>query len=564
MLESPLHVPLAERLRAWPRSAGHAARKALRVVTTSAHPEVEPIGLLPLVALGACLFFSVRMFLHSKFPPMQDLGHHVALSAVVSDWGRPGSLYTALYEHYDPLAANSLMYTVAGYVGRVVGVVTALRGCLVFYLVGVPLANLYALRAFGRSSWGAVLAVPLVYNMNFVAGFANLLFAAPLMVAVIPAFYLALSRPSWRRTLGTSLLFGALFLAHAHAFLWTGSICFLLTLAMAGAALARPGELGGRLRATRTLLGVSLVIVLPSVLLFLRWYERTFGAGRMEGAVINATGTLDQGFGAYFQPPATRFANIAYCLKTFLPDDDDLRNAILVLAVTGVAVSCARLHRFRRPPVMELTCVVTALSFFFLPEGMKGHDVIASRQIGIAMWFLPALVTPVPWRASPFARAAVVAGILAVSAVCLRSLQAHWTSFEGDDVAGLDDVLRAAPPRLWLHYVKIDPESRHFAWRALWHVDKFYMGEKLGQVADTPGILSTSAIRYREGVEIHRVGHHAHDWPSVDEIWDNFDLILVHKWTPTAEDRRKAEAHGSLLRRSGDWELWRSNVVNRH
>src|SRR5258708_4183048 len=65
-------------------------------------PNADPVTLLPLLAILAATATAVWMLLRWKYQPMQDLGHHVALAAVVADYGRPGSLYTALYEPIDP------------------------------------------------------------------------------------------------------------------------------------------------------------------------------------------------------------------------------------------------------------------------------------------------------------------------------------------------------------------------------------------------------------------------------------------------------------------------------
>src|ERR1039457_4017261 len=129
----------------------NAIERALAKIDPNDDPEAEPL------ALAAALSWSVWMFWHWKFQPMQDLGHHIGLSAIVADYNSKNSLYPALYDPPDPLNANSLLYFVAGYLGRlrIIGVTNCVRLCMVGYLAGVPLANLYALRVFGRSPWAA-------------------------------------------------------------------------------------------------------------------------------------------------------------------------------------------------------------------------------------------------------------------------------------------------------------------------------------------------------------------------------------------------------------------------
>jgi hypothetical protein len=183
--------------------------------------------------------------------------------------------------------------------------------------------------------------------------------------------------------------------------------------------------------------------------------------------------------------------------------------------------------------------------------------VLGSRQPSIALWLLPAFACPVPFRTSRLGRAVVVGGILCLVFAWLEVWHDNLVRFQ-IEAAGLEEVLKAAPPRKRLHYVKMDPESAYFAWNSFWHVDKFYMSDSFGTVPDTPGLLWTSAIKYREGIDLHRVTDHSDDWSLNLEIWDNFDLILVHDWTPDPDDAAEALRRGRLLARSGSWELWQS------
>jgi len=111
--------------------------------------------------------------------------------------------------------------------------------------------------------------------------------------------------------------------------------------------------------------------------------------------------------------------------------------------------------------------------------------------------------------------------------------------------------------------VKMSPGSAYFGWNALWHVDKYYMSDALGSVPDTPGILSTSAIRFRASAKIHRITEHDDDWPFNPDIWRYFDLVLVHDWEPDEEDAAEALTKGTLLAKSGKWELWRARPYTR-
>jgi len=523
-------------------------------------PLAEPLTAAPLFFLFLALAFSVWTYWRWKFQPMQDLGHHIGLSAVVADYNRPGSLYPPLYEPPNLLNANALLYFVAGYAGKFIGVTRAVRLGMTFYLVGVPLANLYALRVFGRSAWGAVLSVPLVYNMNYVGGFANLLFAAPLMVLIIPVFHRMLLAPTRWRIRTASILLILIFLSHAHGFLWTGALTFFLTLAHVAVWLTRRGmAVRERLAGAGKVAGIAFATTIPSLLLFYRWYNWSFGEGKIAGPGTTTTVGMEDNFAAAFKSPSGLFHDLfAYALNIYT-DDSDMVGLywIGILAVGAIAFS--RLHRWRRPPVLEMAFALTVASYFFLPEGIASNPVVGSRQIGASLWFFfSAVVTPVPARVSRIARWLVVMGILFCTGDFLRTWYEHLVVFEQTEANGIEYVLEQTPYRKTLHMVKISSDySQVFTWKPNWHVDNYYMADRFGQQPDNPAIVSTSSIRYRPGVDFHRITVHSPDWPQWAEIWDNFELVLVHGWAPTKEELAAANDRAVRIRKMGDWELWR-------
>ncbi len=307
--------------RVYGRAIGRSIQSLIDRADPNDDPNAEPLS--P-IALGVFLFFvvtSLRLFWQYKFHPMQDLGHHVGLSAVVADYTRPGSLYPELYEKPDPLLANSLLYTVAGNLGKLFGVTRAFHACMAFVFVGIPLANLFALRVFGRSAWPAVLSVPLVYGMNHVAGFSNLVFAGPFLVASVPCFYRAIAKPTASRVILSSVLFACVFLAHAHIYLWLGVLTFFVLLWVLAERLfgKREEEIGAplqsRVKARLKDAGLVSVVALctgaPSLALFWRWYAFAFGEGARSGGVEVATADYANNFGMHFHPTEAIFSNLS-------------------------------------------------------------------------------------------------------------------------------------------------------------------------------------------------------------------------------------------------------------
>ena len=293
----------------------------------------------------------------------------------------------------------------------------------------------------------------------------------------------------------------------------------------------------------------------PACVLFGAWVRRAFyGASALLGASADA-GHLD-----------ADMPSLEYRFSTFLGRGlvatKDWRELYVWLAVAlllGLAITLGRRFptRGEGPPVLEMAALATVAGAFFLPENLATHEVIASRNVGIAAWLAPVFAAPVAAAASRAWRGAVVAAMVAIgvaSTVIYRDAEDAMRA----ETAGLREVLDAMPPRLRLHMVKLDTNSAYFPERALWHVEKIYMAEKFGTTPDTPAILATGAVHLRPGVDPHWIRRHSAAWPLDGEIWDNFDLVLVRKWYPTPILLGVAQQRGRLLKKSGDWEVWQT------
>jgi hypothetical protein len=512
------------------------------------------------VALVTAL--SAFQYLRYPFPPMQDLGHHMAIAAIVSDYASPGSLYPALYEPLNALQGNSLLYSLAAPLGRLVGVTLAVNLWLALAMAAVPIVVAVALRQGGRSVWPAVLAPALVHSLVFVAGFANLLFALPFIVLAVIAHEALVARPSTRHAGALAVTLSVLFLAHVHAFLWTGVLLATRTLGVTLTSVFswfRAKSEDSFIGALRVPLA-SLASTLPALGLFARWYALTFGEGRSSGGVLMTTASSENGFGAWYRTFAESVRDLPTYVLDTTSDDSDLTFLVTVVGIIVVAALASTPAR-RVTVALPLAFVLTFASYFLLPEGLHGHDVVASRQPALAFLFLPALVRmPSPARA-PWTQRLLVLALLGATTFHFVTWGRNLEAFERQEAKGLAEVLRDAPPRLRLHYVKSDPSSVGFRWRSFWHVEKFYMSSRLGQTPDTPAILSTGALRARAGVNLHRLVDHGPNWPFQSELWEAFDLVLLRRWSPMAEARAEVEKHATLWSKHGDWELWRTRTA---
>ena len=64
------------------------------------------------------------------------------------------------------------------------------------------------------------------------------------------------------------------------------------------------------------------------------------------------------------------------------------RNRVNYSSHVTTCIAISRLHKWKRPPVLELVCAASLLSYFILPENFVNQQVIASRQIGLGLGVL--------------------------------------------------------------------------------------------------------------------------------------------------------------------------------
>lgn len=539
-------------------NAALRVKKILRALDPNDDSSAEPVSPLALVTFLLVTGTSVFLFLRWKFQPMQDMGLHASMAAVVAHYGDPGSIYPAIYK-LDLLNTNSLFCTTAGLLGRIISPWTAFRLTFALYLAGIPLANLYALRAFGRSAWGAVVAVPLCYNVMYVYGFASFMFATPFAVLAIPLFYRLLVRPTIKRGIAVAIVLVLLFLAHWHVFLWTGILLFTMSV-VAMLVAAKQTLFGFPGVRPWTIAWVSAAAVVPSIALLARWaWRSTKPPPPDEFTLVSVSNASWKGFLAGIKPPSRSIADF-WGMLDLTKNEGDARFFVWFFVLGIVCIAISRMHKWKRPPVLELACAATCASYFFMPEDFAGQQVIASRQFGFGLYFAAVFFTPVPGSVSRLGRLAAIVGVTSLATFQLSNWSRMLSKFESDEVVGLEEVLAAAPPGKKLHYIKIDPDSKYFTAHTFWHVEKLYMLDKGGQVDENPAYAAMQPIRYRKAYTPHVIDAHVHSWPGTMEIWENFDLVLVHKWHPSSADLAAAQKLGERIAQKGDWELWRSNV----
>jgi hypothetical protein len=548
-------APLRERLLAIRlETLGQELLRLFRGLDPS--PRSAPLSGPFLACFAAAVGLTIWSLVANKYLPGQDISYHAHCSRVWLDAGHPGSPYE-LYESAHPLEANTLMYSVAGLFSHLGSSFSAFRFVQGYYLIGLPIACLYALRALDRAPWGSLLAFPLCYTEIFAAGYANMAFAAPSFIFALVAYRRFAQAPSVRRGLVVMILFVIVFLSHAHVYLWLGGLVLLYSLAVLGQKI-REALTQDRWRAARTLLDSVLgaaVVAAPSLALFARWYARGYGSGHSVGSGGNNVAFASS---MEWTPLPQKF--MAGALQAFQATANKYEVVYMLgLALLVVfAMALARAGRDRTAPLPEIALLVTIVSFFVLPDGVA-LQMVAVRQWYFVFWLVPLVVVPVPLRFGEVRAIAVIGGILVWTVARLSLVTDYLRRFTNEEMIGLDSVVAAAPrvPGLLVAYAATNARSKYWLTSSMYHAYGFLDAQRsYDGPLEYSDARSVAAVRYKEGPPRpvkHLYGNPM--WPADPAIWQ-YDLVLVYRWSPTPFQEKAALEHGNRIAASGEWQLW--------
>lgn len=532
--------------------------RALASLDPAREPEAEPIGLPFVVAFVAASIGSMFILFHYDYEPGRDVGYHAFCTRIVSEWSSVESPFHARYEPLHPTEANTLMYAIAGTLGRVIDSFTAFRLVRVFYFLGLPLAVLYALRRLGRSPWGALLAFPMSYMQAYIAGFANFSFAAPTFVLALLSCWLLLEQPSRKRAAAASIACALVFLSHVHAYLWLGCLVGLITIYRVAVDLSSSSpRIAERAARSGRTLAVAVGCASPSLLLFGLWYARTYGSGHAvhsEGLV-----TARDAFGANWLPIARKIAEGHLRGTNVTQHSHEPWWLISTGTLVLIALVLSRLERPHGAPFFELCGILTLLSYYALPDDVSGQQV-ALRAWDMGAWMVPFMVTPVRAGACRAARWLIIAGIVGLTFGRLRDIQAAVRRFNDDEVAGFDAMVAASPREdLVVAWAVFGLDSPNVVWLPFYEWHQMF-GARTGLEAPlyTTRADSNSPVRYRIGPPAApTLMLDEPDWGDHPQLWENFDLVLVKGWRPDASQLEHVRSRATLLASSGEWQLWR-------
>jgi hypothetical protein len=235
-----------------------------------------------LVAIGVPLW-------SAEFLPLLDIPQHLATIGVMHHHDDPEFAFGAFFTIESGSTQYLLYYLTCDVLSTFSDVETANRIFLTLYTLLLPVSVLYALSAFGRLKYAALLAFPLVYNKFLFYGFVNYVFAFPFLFFGLGLLKRALDADATSKKREVLLLLTSLmvFYSHLQVFLiYIGGLGLVVLLGWPGFR-----------RAT-----VRLLHVVPALVLFAMWGLQSDGMAGGEAWKNTVSQRYESLTGAEWEP----------------------------------------------------------------------------------------------------------------------------------------------------------------------------------------------------------------------------------------------------------------------
>jgi len=403
-------------------AGGVALAVAVALAAALAERGGEPLPERWWLGIGLVAWAGLCAFLVAGFPPPVDLPAHGAQMQTMVEILRGAADVKAVYQLRFPLGYGLPYWLFLPLAWMSTGGI-AMRAALWASLVAFPLSVAALLRAAGRPAAGAVLSLPLAFNLSYWYGLVSGLFAQPLALSGLAAYLQALregedgeegSAGRWRRWRWVALANvagAACLLSHLVAF---AVLAFLIGVA----ALASPPR-ARSIRLGMLSLGLPVLLSVPKVFSM-------------------ATRAVTPG-----DWPATEHgteAHLSWFFKSYGPEG--WLSVVGPLAIAAVLVGLWWRRREERAVVPVALFFAMSALYMVTPKTLSGIYLIAMR-LPVFAGALALLL--VPWTAVP---RAVKVGLVGLVAISLVETGVFHVRFKRE-VEGLETLIAGSRP--WRH-----------------------------------------------------------------------------------------------------------------
>ena len=516
---------------------------------------LESVGLT--AAFWAAVGLVAAAFVTCKYPPMIDYPQHIAMGAVI---GRllGSSPVEAPYYDINFFTYNAGVETFVALLSQVMAPDLAGRLILGLHVVLWAVGALLLCKLSGRPRWYAFLAIPLIYNFVCGWGFANFVFATPIVLIVTAGWIRIIDGArKWWLLAGVGCLSMLVAFSHVLAMLSLCVVVTVLSVERLWAKLPEPGmDFVGRVKS----LVVPGAVLVPSVTYCLgAWfYARKISTDPWEHKW--AEGQDD--------PLWQKLWSLLYNATGNFGDQSDQRLLLAGIAVgVGIAIWA---DQAGFEPRMKRLALAFAVLYAVVPKVFIATFHIYIRFLPFAAMFA---IAALPVMRGPRARWWTVATAAVGILTSLNVFSKFRSIPEVDDLIA---ITNDAPAGRKLMPLTWDPTPPGYL-REIWvHGFAMYQVRKPGFLAYSFTRNESPPLHFKPGMEPpHPPGGfewNASVYNPLQDYARYYDLVLVRTWVdkttgqavdPTSYTFKSMVPYVKLLSRRGRFYLYDTSALTR-
>lgn len=468
----------------------------------------------------------------ARYLPVLDLPVHYQMTSVVAHLHDSKYAFDNYFDLRDGMLPYWTLYAVGGGLARVMGIDAAMKVMLSLVALALLGGVGLGLRAFGRSPWLVVLALPFVYDVNATYGYLAFRLSVGLGLLCVALLRLDLRAPRlWREGL-LAVAAVATFFTHAHGFslmvLWCA-----VTLVFCAPGL-RPALRGA-------------VAGLPALCVAAPWFYRAL-LGGPAGGNVHAP-----------HLPVIKLMELAghRALNSFAGNADEVVAIGLLLCWLGLVLASPRpgggsLRERLAGHTPEVLAALVLVGYFAVPNAIVSPT---TRIYGINYRFLLPLGLLLCWvprvRLSGL-RALALFPLLAVVGFYGVRVAREYVDFS-NKYKDFDKVVAAMKPKARVVTWLFETRDPRLTVPMLGHFVGYYHARKGGVPSNghTFATYSYMPVKLRDEAAHPEPNYRGvTDWPRLMERYD-YVLVTDHpgsKRTPFDAARAELVAEGGPFR----------------
>jgi hypothetical protein len=413
--------------------------------------------------------------------PMGDLGHHVAVAAILRDYLKV-QLYKDAFIFTNWYSTNTTVYLLFAGLFQFFAPETAARIVVSAYVVALPFSFFYMLRSLRGPTWPAIISVAFIFNHSFNGGYINFLISIPLFFLGVGLHINYFCAPSRKKAIACLGLLLILYWTHMVTYGFLMLVIFSLAFVTGKVS---PKELAKKY-------AMPIISTIPAV----AWLCFYFLA-KVE--TYTRSSSVASSFAPSYLDPRVSLGQLFGDSQLMIHSKIEgyLVYAIFFSVLVAIIVSIRWGNRISRLQTVSVVVFLTCLIWFLIcPDRFKFNLDIAPRFVPF-VW-LSALAM-VQYELPKKGRAAIIGLFLILAALNSAWLTTGFIRFRSD----VDPVIKMAEmiepqTRIYKAIYNRNDQSIFSNGGVYWHLDKYFMAWRNTLNNDILPIQSTCLFQYRK------------------------------------------------------------------